>query len=305
MKPTSKIFWFGLAAALTSSVIVQRVQNARRWLAARSQSGSGTAVITGASAGIGAEFARRLAQDGYNLVLVARRAERLQSLAQEILAEAARTSRPVAIEILPADLADPDALKQVESRIAAIPDLALLVNNAGFGTGGKFAGVAIEPEVDMVKVHILATMRLSRAALPVLIQRGHGGIINVSSIASFLPGPNAITYSASKAFLNSFTLGLQDELNGTGVRTQVLCPGYTYSEFHDRIGFNRSRIPSFLWMQSGPVVDESLQGLREGRTMVVPGSLNKLIYFLLEGMPFRFFARLAGQVRLWMRSQRG
>ena len=304
MKPTSQIFWFGLAAALTSSVIVQRIQNSRRWLAAHAQTGPGTAVITGASAGIGAEFAHQLAQYGYNLVLVARRTERLHAVAEEILAEAARANHSIAIEILPADLTDPEALRRVENRIAALPDLALLVNNAGFGNGGKFTEVDIQLEENMAKVHILATMRLSRAALPVLIRRGHGGIINVSSIASFLPGPAAATYGASKAFLNSFSLSLQEELKGSGVRVQALCPGYTYSEFHDRIGFDRSRIPAFAWMQARPVVEESLQGLQEGQALVVPGLLNKLFYVLLEGIPFGWMTRLAGQLRLWIKSRR-
>jgi len=301
MKPSAKIFLFGTAAALVSSIAVQRIRSTRRWLEDHARTGPGTAVITGASSGIGAEFARQLARDGYNLVLVARRADRLQALAQEILADAAQKGRSMAVEVLPADLDSDSGIELVETRIQAIPDLALLVNNAGFGTGGDFAAVDIRPELSMVKVHILTTMRLTRAALPILIARQHGGVINVSSLAAFMPTPRAVTYGASKSFLNVFTEGLQDELRSTGVRVQALCPGYTRSQFHDRLGDMRSRIPAIAWMDAGPVVEESLRGMREGRVIVVPGVLNKAAYILMTGVPFRFMSRLAGWIRLQMR----
>jgi uncharacterized protein len=303
MKPSMKIFLIGMAAALTGRTAFQRIRSVRRWLAARTQSGPGTALITGASAGIGAEFARRLARDGYNLVLVARRPDRLQAVADDIQAEAARRGRSINIEILPADLNSEDGIARVANRLQSIPNLELLVNNAGFGTGGRFATIDLQPELSMVQVHILATMRLTRAALPVLVARGYGGIINVSSMAAFLPSPGSVTYGASKSFMNSFTEGLYGELRGSGVRLQVLCPGYTYSEFHDRIGFNRARIPAFLWLPAGLVVEESLQGLREGRLIVVPGTLYKLLYALIKGIPFGLASRAAALVRFWMRKR--
>lgn len=301
MKSTGKIFLFGVAAALASGIITQRVFNIRRWLNTRARTGPGTALITGASSGIGAEFARQLAREGYNLVLVARRRHRLEMIADEIKNEAARRGWAITIDMLPADLNSTAGIEQVERRIQSIPDFAMLVNNAGFGAGGTFSKVELQPELSMIQVHIVATMRLTHAALPILRARGHGAVINVSSLAGFLPSPHAVTYGASKSFLNSFTEGLQHELYGTGVRVQALCPGYTYTEFHDHIGFDRSRIPAFLWMDAGTVVKESLQALKEDRVVVIPGFIYKIIYTLVAGVPFRLTTSLVGPMVAWFR----
>ncbi len=250
MKSTSKIILVSLAAATAASIATQRVLNMRRWGIKRLHAGPQVALITGASSGIGAEFARALARDGYHLVLVARRANRLQALAQALSQRYAIEAEP-----FPADLADPEDVERVCQHIRELNNLALLVNNAGFGTAGEFGEAPIQPEIDMVKVHIEASMRLTYAALPGMIANHHGGIINVSSLNAFLPSPGNVTYGASKAFLNLFSEALQGEVRGTGVRVQALCPGFTFTELHDKVGFDRTRIPAFLWMPSAPVVE--------------------------------------------------
>lgn len=229
----------------------------------------GTALITGASSGIGAAFARRLAAEGYDLVLVARREARLAALAAEL-----QQRYPIRAEVLAADLAKPTDVERVEQRLAALSELSLLINNAGFGTAGFFSQSDLARELDMIQVHLTTSLRLSRAALPGLIARRRGAIINVSSSAAFFPTPGAATYCASKSYLNVFSEALQAELAGTGVRVQALCPGFTYTEFHDTPeykDFDRARIPKFLWMTAEAVVSASLQALGQGQVICIPG----------------------------------
>jgi uncharacterized protein len=211
--------------------------------------------VTGASSGIGAAFARALAQRGYDLVLLARREARLQALADEIMRE-----YPVKVQVFKADLSDPADIERAAECIAEIRDLDVLVNNAGFGLGGDYAAMDIESSLRMVQVHISATMHLTWAALPAMIARGQGGIINVSSLAAFLPGGGSTTYGATKAYLNFFSEALAAELLNSGVRVQALCPGFTYTEIHDRTG--RPQLPAFMWMDAETVVAESLQALK-------------------------------------------
>ncbi|GIV59641.1 MAG: hypothetical protein KatS3mg043_0730 [Rhodothermaceae bacterium] len=187
-----------------------------------------TALITGASSGIGAGFARRLAERGYNLILVARRADRLAELAEEL-----QTRHGIEAEGLPADLATDEGIRRVEARIVDCDTLDLLVNNAGFGTTGRFAEIDLAPQLAMIHVHVIAPVRLIRAALPGMMARGAGGIINVSSVSAFWPNAGSATYSATKAYLNAFSEALAHELRGTGVTVQALCPGFTRTEFHD------------------------------------------------------------------------
>lgn len=237
-------------------------------------SGSGTVVITGASSGIGAAFARSLASRGYDLVLVARRQERLTSLGAE-----AHQKFRVHARVLPADLSDPVDVERVAKAIHEIGDLEILVNNAGFGVPGRFAEVEPEKSMAMIQVHVLATVRLCRAALPGMIARGRGSIINVSSIAGFLASPWNATYSATKAYLNVFSKALQIELKGTGVRVQALCPGLTHTEFHDHPEYRdyKTRLPEFLWMRAEDVVRQSLDALQNGGVICIPGFKNRLI----------------------------
>jgi uncharacterized protein len=235
------------------------------------------ALVTGASSGIGAAFARRLAGDGYRLILVARRCDRLEALASEL----GQT------EVLVADLAEEAGLRQVEKRILAARELDLLVNNAGFGSMGRFFEIPVESQDRMHRLHVLATMRLTHAALDRMVQRGKGGIINVSSVAAFGQSPGSISYCATKTWMNSFTEGLYMELRtaGSPVRVQALCPGFTQTEFQDVIDMDRQRIPAFLWMNPEDVVADSLKGLAAGKLFVVPGAAYQLIVKLQRWTP--------------------
>jgi uncharacterized protein len=270
----------GLVAGIAGTIFVQRQREVKRlgWQAARGQNSPGWALVTGASSGIGAAFARRLARDGYSLVLVARRAERLQALADDIRAAA---GPGVEIAVLPADLDQPGDLQRVEQRLGQEPGISLLVNNAGFGAGGPFASADLQRQQAMIRVHVLASVRLARAALPGMLARRHGALINVSSMGGFIPMPGSVNYAATKAYLNNFSEGLSLELQGSGVRVQALCPGMTRSEFHSVSHSDISAIPAAAWMTAEEVVDESLLGLREDRVIVVPGLLNRLLYAIV------------------------
>jgi uncharacterized protein len=238
-----------------------------------------TALITGASSGIGEAFARRLSRDGYRLVLVARRRELLDRIAADLPGS----------EVLVADLTAEADLARVEDRIAAIPDLELVVNNAGFGTKGRFWEADADGQIRMHALHVMATMRLSRAALAAMVPRNRGGVINVSSVAAYGQSPGNISYCSTKAWMNSFTEGLDLELRSSdsAVRVQALCPGFTYSQFHDTMGMSRDGIPAWMWLRAEDVVDQSLRGLAAGRLFVVTGALYKLVVALESLAPRR------------------
>ena len=240
------------------------------------------ALVTGASAGIGAAYARRLAAQGYDLLLVARRVGRLEELAAEL------TSRHhVRAEPLPADLTSDADLKAVEDRIAREEHLEFLLNNAGFGANGRFYESPVEVQDAMHRLHVLATLRLSHAALRKMTARGKGAVVNVSSVAAFICRPGNTSYYSTKAWINCFTEGLYLELKQahSPVRVQALCPGYTVTEFHDVMGFDRSRISASWWTPVEQVVDASLEGLKRGKLFVVPGWRYKFIVALLRFIP--------------------
>ncbi len=244
-----------------------------------------TALITGASSGIGAAFARGLARSGYNLILVARREARLATLADEVAQTHAVTAK-----ILVADLADPAGVEIVEDRVAGLNSLGMLVNNAGFGTTSRFVSIDPARTLEMIHVHIIASVRLSRAALPGMIARKRGTIINVSSLAGFVPLPGNATYCATKAYLNSFSQALQIELAGSGVQIQALCPGFTYTEFHGPpgpSGYNRGPFPKQMWMTAEAVVDGSLKALERGQVVYIPGVVNRFLAALIYLSPVR------------------
>ena len=232
-----------------------------------------SALVTGASAGIGLAFAERLARDQYDLVLVARSRDRLEEIAKRL-----RDERGVAVEVLAADLTQPDPLRSVERRVAEDATLDLLVNNAGFGTQGRFAELDADREEEEIRLNVIALVRLTRAALPHMLERGRGEIVNVSSMASFYPGPYLATYGATKAFVTSFTEAIAGEIAGSGVRIQALCPGFTRTEFQERASIDASHIPAFAWMSAEAVVDASLAALASGDVVVVPGGLNKAMH---------------------------
>jgi len=247
------------------------------------------ALVTGASSGIGAVYARKLAARGYRLILVARRHDRLEAVATEL----------GGAEVIAADLAEDGGLKLVEERIFAAPELELLVNNAGFGSMGRFFEIPVDSQDRMHRLHVIATVRLTHAALRGMVKRGKGGVINVSSVAGFGQNPGSISYNATKAWMNSFTDGLDMELKTarSPVRVQALCPGFTTTEFQDVIGMDRGRIPGALWMRAEDVVEESLEGLDSGTLFVIPGLFYKVIRRLIGWTPRSL--RVALTLRYW------
>ncbi|PID84657.1 MAG: short-chain dehydrogenase [Chloroflexi bacterium] len=255
------------------------------------------ALITGASSGIGAEFARQLAALGFNLVLTARREEKLAALATELEA-----AHHITAEVIAADLAQAEDVTKLESRIENL-NLAILVNNAGFGTTGGFMASDLAVQMAMLNVHIMATMRLTRAALPGMSERGGGTIINVSSIASFLSYGGDINYPASKAYLNVFSKSLQAEMLDQGITVQALCPGLTVTGFHDTemVKFDRSKLPASLWMTAEDVVSTSLNSLNPNRVICIPGRRYQLMVAAaksgLAPAIFRFARKLKQQAR--------
>ncbi len=243
------------------------------------------ALVTGASSGIGATFARRLCREGYGVILVARRRDRLEALAKEL----------DGAEVLPADLTSEADLHAVEERIAAAPDLQMVVNNAGFGKMGTFWQSDLAAQEQMHTLHVMATMRLSYAALRAMTPRGSGALINVSSVAGFGTAPGSVSYSATKAWMNTFTEGLDLELKiqGSAVKVQALCPGFTITEFHDAARVDRKTIPGWLWMKAEDVVDASLEGLAKGDVFVVPGTIYKALVKLEGWLPHGARAAMA------------
>jgi uncharacterized protein len=247
------------------------------------------ALVTGASSGIGTVFARKLAALGYRLILVARRQDRLEAIAAEL----------GGADVIAADLAEDRGLKVVEERILAEPDLELLVNNAGFGSMGRFFEIPVDSQDRMHRLHIIATVRLTHAALLGMVKRGKGGVINVSSVAGFGQNPGSVSYNATKAWMNSFTDGLDMELKTarSPVRVQALCPGFTTTEFQDVIGMERGRIPARLWMRAEDVVEQSLAGLEAGKLFVIPGLFYKIVRRIMGWTPRSL--RIAVTLRYW------
>jgi short-subunit dehydrogenase len=231
------------------------------------------AVVTGASAGIGKELARRFAAGGHDLVLTARREDDLRHLAGE-LADAHKA----ACHVLPADLGKPTAPRQLFDDLSArglVPDV--LVNNAGFGVYGPFAAADPDRLLDMLRVNVVALTHLTRLVLPGMVERGRGRILNVASTAAFQPGPLMAGYYATKAYVLSLSEALAEETRGTGVTVTCLCPGPTRTEFVERAGMEG--IPIFDSpgvMDAGPVADLGYRATMRGKRVAVPGLLNKL-----------------------------
>jgi uncharacterized protein len=238
------------------------------------------AAITGASAGLGAVFARKLAARGYDLILIARRKDRLDALAAEL-----SRAHGIAAEAIATDLTQFADIDAVAARLAAEPRLALLVNNAGFGTKKRFWEAPIEGQVQMHRLHIDATMRLTHAVLGPMVSRNEGAVINVSSVASFIRGAANVSYCATKSWMSVFTEALALDLKGTGVSVQALCPGFTYTEFHDVMEVDRALVPKWLWMDADFVVEESLSALASRQLYVIPGWKYRVFVAFLTKLP--------------------
>lgn len=254
-----------------------------------------TACITGATSGIGAAFAKRLAKQGYDLMITGRRKEKIESLSKTLSKE-----NEINVEVIIAELSDDKKLDLLADKIKKVANLEILVNNAGFAKENFFHEEDFSIHEIMLKVHSLALMRLCHAALPNMVSRGHGKIINVSSLLAFTPSPKNAMYSASKAFVKLLTESLHLELQGTGVQVQALCPGFTRTDFHEKMGFDKN----FFYKNKGmmkamtpeEVVDISLQYLEKNKVVCVPGNNNKLSRFLLKVLPQAAIYKIASSM---------
>jgi short-subunit dehydrogenase len=241
-----------------------------------------TALVTGATAGIGHSFATQLAARGSDLVLVARNSGRLEEVAAEL-----RESYDVRVEVLPADLADREQLADVEARLADRDrPVDLLVNNAGFGLKERFLVSDVEAETAMLDVLVTAVLRLTHAALGPMTERGAGGVINVSSVAAFLPRG---TYAAAKAWVNSFSEWAANEYREQGVTVMALCPGFTQTEFHERMNVKRGS--GFMWLDPDFLVRVALDDFDKGRVFSIPGAQYKAVVGLTRLVPTRLLQR--------------
>lgn len=243
-----------------------------------------TALVTGPTAGIGQAFTHELAARGYDLVLVARTRERLEELAERL-----RSRYAVAVEVLPADLADRDALATVEARVGDRDrPIDLLVNNAGYGHRRPFVENSVEDEQAMLDVLVTAVMRLSHAAVVPMLERGAGAIVNVASVAAFLPRG---TYSAAKAYVVSFSRWLDLTYRARGIRAMALCPGFVRTEFHGRMGVRRTSAPRWMWLEAERVAREALDDFDHGRRVSVPSRRYKALAAVARVVPDTVLAR--------------
>jgi short-subunit dehydrogenase len=249
-----------------------------------------TALITGATAGLGASFARQLAAERYDLVLVARDEERLKAYAAE-LAE----RYGVSVTPLPADLATEAGCAAVVERLAEPVDM--VINNAGFSLNKPFLRSDAEDEARLLRVNVLAVMRLTHAALPGMVERGHGDVINVSSVAGFFAVMGGSTYPATKAWVTNFSQSVAQSVRRQGVRVMALCPGYVRTEFHERAGINMSKTPEWAWLDADSVVREALRDLRRGRQVSVPNWKYKLAVAAGRHAPLAVLQRVARDTR--------
>src|SRR3954447_1028636 len=253
-----------------------------------------TCLVTGASSGIGADVARSLASRGHGVVLVARRTERLQDLADEL-----RGGHGVRAETLACDLGDSSARDRLPGQIEELGlTVEVLINNAGFGSGGLFHELDQERELEMVRLNVEAVVALCGEYVPRMVDRDRGAVLNVASTAAFQPLPRQATYAATKAFVLAFTDGLHADLHGTGVTATSLCPGPVKTEFAQTAGIDEaaSGLPELFWTDSDYVAEEAVKALERGRRVVVPGKLNQATAFGGQHAPRGLFLRFGSRV---------
>ena len=241
----------------------------------------GKVFITGASSGIGASYAKAFAENGFDLVLLSRRKDRLQAIANQL-----ESDDSVHCEIISADLAEIEEIEKVTNYIRQIDNLDILINNAGFATIGCFTDIPIEKSMRMFHTHMTATVQFTHAALQVMLKRERGAIINVSSMGAFMLTPGNVLYDATKSFLATFSENLWLEVRDKGIKVQALCPGFTRTEFHevgDFKNFDKSAIPDSLWMMPDEVVRQSLKALENSTDVVfIPGWKNRVFKWIIQ-----------------------
>jgi len=249
---------------------------------------SEAAMVTGASSGIGEAYSRLLASLGYDLIMIARRRDKLECLAGEL-----RDKFGVSVTVLQGDLCSDDDISTIERIVRDTPHLSVLINNAGYGTLGQFVEVDIGKSLNMISLHVTAPVRLIKAVLPGMLARREGTIVNVSSMAPFLPVSGNVVYNATKAYLISFSESLQLEVESAGIRVQALCPGFTRTGFHSAEEYRDvdfSTIPAFLWMSPEKVVALSWQAVGKRKVIFIPGFINRMTCTVFNGL-FRYLAR--------------
>lgn len=252
-----------------------------------------TVLITGASSGIGQELARLYAADGAGLVLIARSQDRLRELAGELAA-----SHGVQAQVLPADLSRPASPGEIADALAQRHiDVDVLVNNAGFGARGSIAGLGARRQLDIIDVNVAALTQLTALLLPGMLARRRGAILNVASTAGFQPGPNQAVYCATKAYVLSFTEALAEEVRGSGVRVSCLAPGATDTGFASQAGMTGTRLFRRGVMDAARVARAGHDGLRQGKTLVIPGLRNRFLAFGVRLTPRALATKIAARLQ--------
>jgi short-subunit dehydrogenase len=249
------------------------------------------ALVTGASSGIGEAFARRFARDGRHVALVARRADRLEALAHDLERQHGVTAHVIAKDLIQGG-AGRELVEEVGRRGLTVD---WLVNNAGFGTLGRFDTLPIERELEEIRLNVEALVELSGRCLPAMVARKRGVVVNVASVGAFTPSAYMATYSATKAFVLSFSEALAVELQDSGVHVLCVCPGFTRTEFQDKANVDVSMVPNFAWMTPDQVVDQTMQAVGR-KPVLVNGAMNSFMTSTLKFVPRATLARMVGKL---------